>query len=188
MSAPWIAVVVCQSVLIIALAIVVVGVLRRAVGALDAVHNAGFSTRDLAAGPPIGTRLPAMSIRGTDGSDMTLADMPGPFVLAVLTSHCAPCRSIAEQIREDEEMLAGLEGLVVITDQDGPERLGLREPIRMVIDSDGLTVSSLDLPGTPYVIAVDADGAVQSAQLLAGPAQIVSFLDSVRSTEVRTPS
>ena len=121
-----------------------------------------------------------MGVQRTDGSELTLAELPGPLVLAVLTSHCSPCRSIAEQLRRDPETMARLAGLVVLTDPEGPERLELGDPLTVLIDPTGTITSQLELPGTPFVLAVNADGTVHAAQLLAGPTQLVNLLDAVR--------
>src|SRR6185437_1490245 len=99
---------ICLWVIVIALVFVVVGVLRRAAAALESLQADSFSTRDLPMGPPAGSKLPPMAVRRTDGSDLTLAELPGPFVLAVLTSHCSPCQSIAGQLRDDPQTLAKL--------------------------------------------------------------------------------
>ena len=181
MSAPWIAVMICLWVAVIALTLVVVGVLRRAAAALEALQGDGsFSTSDLPMGPPEGSKLPPMAVRRTDGSDLTLAELPGPFVLAVLTAHCSPCRSIAAQLREDPQTLAKLDGMVVLTDPEGPDRLGLGDPLTVLVDPTGQITANLQLPGTPFALAVNADGTVHAAQLLAGPVQLVNLLDAVR--------
>jgi AhpC/TSA family len=179
-TAPWIAVMVCLWVVVIALVVVVVGVLRRAAAALESLPSGSFSTRDLPMGPPAGSKLPPMAVQGTDGADLTLADLPGPFVLAVLTSHCSPCQSIAEQLRGDPQTLAKLDGMVVLTDPEGPDRLGLGAPLTVLVDPTSQITAQLELPGTPFVLAVNADGTVHAAQLLAGPAQLLSLLDAVR--------
>ncbi|HET7017766.1 MAG TPA: hypothetical protein VFI65_27840 [Streptosporangiaceae bacterium] len=180
MSAPWIAVMICLWVAVIALTLVVVGVLRRAAAALESIQAGSFSTSDLPMGPPEGSKLPPMSVRRTDGVELTLADLPGPFVMAVLTAHCSPCRSIAEQLRSDPEMQAKLDGMVVLTDPDGPERLDLGERFTVLVDPTSQITAALQLPGTPFVLAVNAGGTVHAAQLLAGPVQLVNLLDAVR--------
>lgn len=180
MTAPWIAVMICLWVIVIALVFVVVGVLRRAAAALESLQDNSFSTSDLPMGPPAGSKLPPMAVRRTDGSDLTLAELPGPFVLAVLTSHCSPCQSIAGQLRDDPQTLAKLDGMMVLTDPDGPERLGLGAPFTVLVDQTSQITANLQLPGTPFVLAVNADGTVHAAQLLAGPVQLVNLLDAVR--------
>ncbi len=186
MSAPWIAVMICLWVAVIALTLVVVGVLRRAAAALEALPGGSFSASDLPTGPPAGSKVPPMSVRRMDGVELTLGDLPGPYVLAVLTSHCSPCRSIADQLRKDPQTVAKLDGLVVLTDPEGPERLALGalggpggRPTVLVDPTSSIT-AQLALPGTPFVLAVNADGTVHAAQLLAGPAQLVNLLGAVR--------
>lgn len=183
MSAPWMAAVISLWVLFVVLALVVIGVLRRVVAALETLSESGsFSTRELAGGPPVGSSLPAMELRGQDGGQLSLAELSGPFVLAVLTSHCAPCLGIAERLRAGQDTMSWLDGVVVVTDPEGPARLDLPEPVTVLVDPQSQVVATLQLPGTPFVIAVGADGTVQAAQLLAGPEQMVSLLDSVRLT------
>jgi hypothetical protein len=181
-TAPWIAVMVCLWVVVIALILVVVGVLRRVAAALESMQGSSFSTRDLPMGPPAGSKLPSMAVRRTDGSELTLAELPGPFVLAVLTSHCSPCQSIAGQLRDDPQTLAKLDGMVVLTDPEGPERLGLGTPLTVLVDPTSQITAQLELPGTPFVLAVNADGTVHAAQLLAGPGQLVTLFDAVRES------
>lgn len=93
---------------------------------------------------------------------------------------CSPCRSIAEQLRDDPQTLAKLDGMVVLTDPEGPERLGLGAPLTVLVDPTSQITANLQLPGTPFVLAVNADGTVHAAQLLAGPVQLVNLLDAVR--------
>ncbi len=187
MSAPWIAVVVCLWVLFIALTLVVAGVLRKVAAALESLPAGGFSSRQMPMGPSLGSTLPPLEVRRADGSQMSLADLPGPFILAILTSHCSVCLTIADRLRAEPDTLASLDGVVVVTDTEGPERLGLGHPITVLVEPQNQVISALQLPGTPFVIAVSADGTVQAAQILAGPGQLVNLLDTVRPTRVETP-
>jgi hypothetical protein len=187
MSAPWIAVVVCLWVLFVAMALVMAGVLRRVATALEAVP-AGPRKHEMPSGPPRGSGLPAMEVRREDGSHASLSELPGPFVLAVLTSHCAPCVAIADRLRADPPLLASLDGVVVVTDPDGPARLDLGPTVTVLVDPHDQVMASLQLPGTPFVIAVGADSTVQTAQLLTGPGQLSTLLDRVRSSSTAEPT
>jgi len=179
LSAPWIAAVVCLWVVVVVLAVVVAGVLRRVATVLESLPAAGQAGRVMPAGPPVGDRLPGLEVVREDGSVMSLSELPGPLVLAVLTSHCSPCLAVADRLR-DPELAARLDGLVVLTDGEGRGRLALGDPVVVLADSRGELMSVLQLPGTPFVVGVDCDGVIGSAQILGGPEQLVDLLAEVR--------
>jgi hypothetical protein len=182
-TAPWIAAFVCLWVLVIGLALTLIGVLRKVATALDGLPE-GVSTRQLPAGPPVGRPLPPLPVQRADGSAARLADLPGPFVLAVLTSHCSPCLSIAGRLRDEPDTVARLDGMVVVTDPEGPQRLALGPSVTVLVDAHNEVIPALELPGTPFAVAVGADGNVRAAQILAGPSQLVSLFDSIRPAPV----
>lgn len=168
---------VCLWVLLISLALVVAGVLRRVAFVLESLPADGTG-QQMHNGPSVGSRLPELKVEREDSSRLTLADLPGPFVLAVLTSHCSPCLAIADQLRGELDRLVELDHLVVVTDEYGRERLNLSEPVVVLADLDNQVMSRLQLPGTPFAIAVNAKGVVESAQLLGGLDQLVRLLDA----------
>jgi hypothetical protein len=67
----------------VAMATVMAGVLRRVATALESVP-VGPRKHEMPSGPPRGSGLPAMEVRRQDGSQTSLSELPGPFVLAVL--------------------------------------------------------------------------------------------------------
>lgn len=185
MSSPWIAAFVCLCTAVVVLAVVVAGVLRRVAAVLEDTAAHGHGGRPTPAGPPVGDPLPALVAQQPDGSSVTLDQLDGPMVLAVLTSHCQPCLSVADGLAADPELMARMDGLVVLTDGGGRDRLRLDNPVVVLADPDGRAMRGLDLPGTPFVISVGADGLVRDAHVLAGVEDLVGVVEGISGTPVR---
>lgn len=175
MSTAWIVVIVCLWLVVMGLAVVVAGVLRRVAAALEAQASSG-SPAGRRAGPVNGTSLPQITVSQATGRAISLSEVPGPFVLAILTSHCSPCLAIAEWLRANPERLRGASRLVVLTDATGRAVIDLDGCATVLTDQDGVALQALDAPGTPFVLALDAEGKVTSSSLLSGPDQLLRML------------
>ncbi|MGH2916129.1 MAG: TlpA family protein disulfide reductase [Solirubrobacteraceae bacterium] len=175
MSAAWIVVIVCLWLVVVGLAVVVAGVLRRVATVLEAQAAIGQAS-GRRVGPVNGARLPEIAVGGASGRAVLLSALPGPFVLAVLTSHCSPCLAIAETLRTSPERLRGAGRLVVLTDVDGRAVIDLDHCATVLTDADAAAIRALDVPGTPFAITVDAQGSVASASLLGGADQLLGML------------
>jgi hypothetical protein len=183
MTAPWIAAFVCLWVLVLGLAAVVTGVLRRVAPILEVSSAAGAPSAERH-GPPVGEPLPAIEVQRRGEDPVRLSDLGGPLVIAVLSSQCDPCPAISGWLAANEARLDGLDRLVVLGDGDGHARLGLPESVRLLIDDRRRAVRGLGVPGTPFAIEVDGDGRVISSSLVHGPEHLVSLLEesAVRSS------
>ena len=176
MSAAWMAVVVTLWVVVVILVLVVAGVLRRVLALLE-MYAALPAPMGTSAGPPPGQPLPALQARDGTGRLTDLADLPGPFVLAVLTSHCQPCLEVADALRlQDPERL---QHLVVLTDGGGLARVGPPAPARAFEHDSGDLMATLAIPGTPFVTVVDSSGAVRMSQILAGVDHLLHLLRGI---------
>lgn len=99
MSGVWIAVIVCLWAAVLTLAVVVAGVLRRVAAVLDSGSVAGLAA-GMRPGPAVGSRLPDHRAGQESGPMVALSELPGPCVLAILTSTCSPCLTVAQWLRE----------------------------------------------------------------------------------------
>jgi hypothetical protein len=172
-SAAWIVVIGCLWVVGCVLAITVAGVLRRLATVLEAQAQAPASPpTDQRIGPNKGSPLPQLRVQRIDGRSMTLSELSGPFALAVLSSHCGPCLLISDWLRSHSDRLDGL-ALMVLTDVSGREVLGLPAEVEVLADERDEMFQVLNLPGTPFVISIDASGLVVSASLLGGPEHLL---------------
>jgi hypothetical protein len=184
-SAPWVAAFVCLWVAVIVLAFVLVGVLRRVVAALEHASSGEPKGAPLPAGPPLGQPLPGYEVETSGGDSIRLSELPVPLVLAVLTSSCSPCLAIADRLRSESERLTDPSRLVVVTDQTGHERIDLDHILTVLVDKQGLLLSVLDLPATPFVVTLSADGTVSSARIPGGAEDLFALVAGVRERRER---
>jgi hypothetical protein len=117
----WIIVIICLWVVVAGLVVVVAGVLRRVAVALESQPVSGPSP-GRRIGPVTDSPLPGIVVGEASGRAITLSDLHGPFVLAILTSHCAPCLAIADWLRTNPNRLHGAGRLVVLTRRRRPCR------------------------------------------------------------------
>lgn len=188
MSAPWIAVVVALWAVVIVMVVVMAGVVRKAAVALERASTAGSGGQHMPIGPNLGTSLPDVKVEAADGSLVSLADLPNPCVVAVLTSTCSPCLAVADRLAGDPSLVATLDRLVVLTDRDGRARVDPGGPVLVLADAQGRVIQALGLPGTPFVLSVDADGAVRSGTILTGVEQLVHLLEDIGTRPAVRPA
>lgn len=174
MSTPWIVIVVCLWLVVLGLVVVVGGVLRRIAVVLESQPVAVSGSRRV--GPPHGERLRGLTVGRSDGGAAELVELAGPFVLAVLTSHCGPCLSIVEWLRDHPESLETAGTLIVLTDRNGRSVLDLDAITTVITDDAEQMFSALNIPGTPFAIVVNQDGTVDSSTILTGPSHLLQML------------
>jgi hypothetical protein len=183
LSTPWIVVVSWMCLVLVGLVAVVAGLLRRVAVVLESQPVAG--SRDVASmGPEVGSRLPDLVVGRSDGEQVALSDLPGPFVLAMLTSHCGPCLTIVEWLRDHPSSLESAGALVVLTDAGGREVLGLDDIATVVSDDAGQMFDALNVPGTPFAISVGSNGDVESSDIVAGRDHLLQMLGVPASPQI----
>lgn len=188
MSTPWMVAIVCLWVAVVVLVLVVAGVLRRVATVLESLPASVDSLPRLPAGPALGQPLPRLEVAWADGTRRFLSDLQGPAVLAVLTSQCATCLMIVDALREQSAGGSRFDGLVVLTDATGRERVTLGAEVEVLADVHGRLHNVLQLPGTPFVVAVDAQGLVRQAQILTGVAELSGMLQRARDDGITSRS
>jgi peroxiredoxin len=126
-------------------------------------HPSAFPT-----GVAVGEPIPAFRLPGTDGAEVTLADLAGRQVLLVNWSpRCGFCTRIAPELAElqPELQALGVE-MVFITLGDAEENRPLLEEHGLhprVLFGDGSDVDVFEGVGTPSAYLVDGEGHAASA-------------------------
>lgn len=126
-------------------------------------HSSPFPT-----GVAVGEPIPPFRLPGTDGAEVTLADLADRQVLLVNWSpRCGFCTRIAPELAElqPELQARGVE-LVFITLGDAAENRPLLEEHRLyprVLFGEGLDVDVFEGVGTPSAYLVDSAGNAASA-------------------------
>lgn len=139
MTGWWVVAFVAQWVLVIALAIVVVA-LARQVGALHLRLGPRGALEIDTEGPALGEQLPELVARGPGGSAARLGGPGVPRLILFSSPTCSICREVEPGL----PAAARAAGMVPVVIQDADvER-------------------TLEIPGTPFVLALDAVGVVRA--------------------------
>jgi hypothetical protein len=164
MSGGWIALIVALWLIVIALAVLVLGLISR-VTQLERAVTTQPEVRPPSRGPQPGTRLAVVSgherLAAASGSVQRL--------ILFLSSSCEPCRRLAADLRAaatddgaGSPTPAGVD-LVVVTDRKGVEVFGDLAVSELVAQSAGELSSGWEVPGTPFAISVDDTGVVRAS-------------------------
>src|SRR5215472_8939145 len=174
MPVGWALAVVVIAVALLVLAVLMLGVLRQVAPLLEEVSvqleavsaQLGASpghqhqSRMRLPGLTVGDALPPFTARDARGK-VTNDDLRGrSVILAFLSAGCRPCQLIASQLAA--EGTGDLTGrLLVVTAEGEPAALGLPPDVPTLIEDNHEVSEALTLLGTPFAIAVDAEGTVR---------------------------
>jgi hypothetical protein len=181
MSTGWAIVVIVQWLAIVALAAVVLGLVRQ--GAPAAEQTA--ESRELLfqnQGPAVGSKLPPFTGRDGSGGTLNAAQIVGrPAVLLFLSATCLPCVRLADEIAgSDPGDLA--DSLIVVTAPDGHEKLRLPASVRVLVMPDKEVAEVFTIKGRPFAIAAGADGVIRTKQGVNTVAQLGGITASATSS------
>jgi len=172
MPVGWAVAVVVIAVAVIVLAVLMLGVLRQVAPLLEAVSaqleavsaqlgaSPGHQSRMRLPGLIVGNALPPFTARDAQGK-VTNDNLRGrSVILAFLSAGCRPCQLIAGQLAA--EGTGDLTGrLLVVTAEGEPAALGLPPDVPTLIEDNHEVSEALTVLGTPFAIAVDAEGTVR---------------------------
>lgn len=165
MSAPWITVLLALWVVVVILAVIQVGVLRKVLPVLD--HAAAAPAMPFV--PSEGMLLPAFEASLADGSAITAAQMNGqPFILLFVSEACAPCRRLLLRL---EDYIWSAEGAAVYLVMADGARVDMPIPacVTPLLEHGGNVSRAFSVTATPLAVAVDRRGVVAQSLVPAGP-------------------
>jgi hypothetical protein len=156
MTGPWLAAFIILWVLVLLLAALVLGVLRRVLPLLDHLEQAQSRTAG-EFGLPVGSALPAFEARDREGDAVTADGIPRPGVVLFLDPECRPCQKLATELRSDGPNLDSVPLVLVAPDTDAGR--DLVPPNSPVLLQSGHAISrAFQTSITPHAFLVDADG------------------------------
>ncbi|HEY3902506.1 MAG TPA: hypothetical protein VGM14_01190 [Streptosporangiaceae bacterium] len=180
----WAVVIVVQWLVIIALAAIVLGVLRQATPHLEKLAESRPPRRLTDQGPAVGGKLPPFTGHDPAGQLVHAAELLGrPNVLLFMSATCPPCASLAEELRAADlgEFDASL--IIVI---DATDYARLRPPARLrVLHMPNREVGQVfAVSGRPFAVVTDADGIVRMKRGLNTVDQLKSLAGPVMRSVV----
>jgi hypothetical protein len=177
----WAIVVVGQWLAIIALAVVVLGILRQVTPRLQAT-TAHSPARLQAQGPAVGSAMPDFTGRDRYGGIITTAQLRGrPAVVLFLSADCSPCVNLAREMGASDPVEELADALVVVIDPGGVEALELPGWPRVLAMPKIEVLEVLEVRGRPFAMAVDNDWVVREKRMVNTVEQLRSLAVSVIS-------
>lgn len=157
----WAVVIVVQWLAIIALAAIVLGVLRQATPHLEKLAESPPPRRLIDQGPAIGSKLPPFTGHDPAGQLVHAAELlGGPNVLLFMSATCPPCAGLAEELRVGD--LGELDSfLVIVIDAADYARLRLPSRLRALHMTNREVGQVFGVSGRPFAVVTDADGIVR---------------------------
>lgn len=185
MPVGWAVAIVVLWLAVIALAVVLLGVLRQITSHLDRFARQPSAPMS-AQGPAVGSSLPDFTARDSHGGTVTAGQLRGePSVLLFLSSGCAPCRVLAEEIAGSDPSDPGelTRILIVVTDPSSVDALRLPVWLRILTLPESTQAEEFGIPGRPFAIAADQDGFIRGTRLLNTVGHLTDFVASKLSPE-----
>jgi hypothetical protein len=160
-TGPWIAAFVVLWLLVLALAFLHLGVLRRILPVLEAAERHGHGARFGLGGLPAGTPLPDFEVETEAGDPVHTRDLRNRQAVWLLASPgCEPCEALAAELREAGEPALGVPLLAISDVSETELTLGLPPGVTTLYQRQGAAADALRTDATPHALAVDARGVV----------------------------
>jgi hypothetical protein len=162
-SAFWIAALVSLWLIVAILALLVLGLLRRIAPILERAE-AIISSEPAPPGLSPGSLMPPFEVTTVDSRRIAASDLIGkPFVLLFVSSGCAPCARLAEQIGEAGDPDLGFDLLVVADDSDAGVEFGEWGSARVAYQVDHEVSHAFETSATPHAFVISGSGTVVAA-------------------------
>ncbi|MGH2749895.1 MAG: hypothetical protein ACRDK3_03330 [Actinomycetota bacterium] len=182
LSGWWAASYVALWILVVVLCVVVVA-LARQIGILHLRLGPRGALELDTEGPALGEGRPPLQTRDLDGQPVTVGGRGAEQFLLFVSPGCAVCEQVLPSVGAVAEATG--KHPIVLTDVDETEtRLAFRHkrtaaPIVASVES----FKNYEVPGTPYVVVLDAHGVVQAKGTVNNLEQMEGLIDTARRRE-----
>jgi thiol-disulfide isomerase/thioredoxin len=167
-SAPWVAAFIALWIVVLLMAGVVLGVLRRMTTVLVQVERGAASGAGAAAigGIPVDSHANAFRAALEIGDDVASNDLVRePMILLFMGGYCGPCEEIAPELADVGDTIEGLPFVVVLNEEEGrPPWLPLSVPV--VYQRGGEVARAFENIATPQAYVVEPNLLVRAKRLV----------------------
>lgn len=178
MSGWWLISYVVLWALVVVLAVVVVA-LARQIGTLHLRLGPRGALEIDDEGPPLGERVEPLAASDLEGRELVLGGDGSPQLLLFVSPGCDVCRQVLPSVNAAARQ-GDLEA-VVVTDAGEEESAAYARKLRSVPVAASLeAVEAFGVPGTPYVVVLDADGVVRAKGTVNNMEQMEGLVDTAR--------
>jgi len=162
-SGPWVIAFIALTAVVLLLAVLVLGVIRRVMERLlqtEAMFSPKLTDSSSGAGPTPGEPAPSLPSNLVPGSKAPYDTPQGRMVL-FLDAGCEPCRVLAHDLTSHGLKLNGFQPILVIDDAALIRQNHFPDGI-VVIDDQRSIAKSWQVTGTPSVFLIDETGTVRA--------------------------
>lgn len=172
MSWPWIVAFLALWAVTIGVALMLMGLLRRVSGLIEAAEQR-IGAQPALGGLPIGGVVPPFEVQGEDGAIVSSSDLlfSRPTVLVMLSPDCAPCQTLVDELQSLDQQMGHLPIVAVLK---GDRQSGFDPGGTLPFFYDRTAFEAFDNTTTPFAYAVDAEATVVASG-------VASSIDSLRS-------
>lgn len=188
MSWPWVVAFVALWILVLVLAVLMLGAMRRVVPLLVQLEKTAARQglpSDVGGLPP-GSEVPSFELINGAGEKVRFGEtLPLPAVFLLVESGCSPCEELMEELdQQHADSLSGVPLYVVLTDEsDGRGKFAtLREKGLQVFEQKQKQVSDVfQQQAFPHAFAVSVDGRVADSTIANSVDQLKRLAEEARA-------
>jgi hypothetical protein len=159
MTTPWAIGFVALAIVVLAEGVVILGVLRRVIPALEQGGNGTSASFELGALPLL-TRVPDLHLVDGGGGHVDFPVVLSETTIVLLVeAGCAPCATLAGVLRREKDLIEGLP-ITVISDREAPAVFGLPDWITVLTGERSEITAAFGTSATPYGFVLGAGGIV----------------------------
>ena len=171
MSTAWIAAFLLQWAVIVVIAIMLIGVLRRSADALELAEERVSPPTSLG-GIPVASQAPHFDVlvptdalaNGAHVQDASEL-LDSPTILLFMKQHCPPCRALAKQLGSNLGTLDDMHLRIVLAEEDGlPDWLPVGLPV--IFERDKSVTRALQNSASPQAYVLDTDRLVLAKRIV----------------------
>jgi len=164
MTSAWTIAFLALSLLVLLLAVLVVGTLRRIAVVLERAQAElpAASDRSMTLGISPGSTIPYFTAEEVGRGAFTSDDLLGsPAVVLFLGTSCAPCRDLIDDLRAGHVPETAAR-LVVVVDASDAAELAVSSHVTVLAERDKEVARAFETTATPHGFAVSPDGVVSA--------------------------
>lgn len=169
MSTSWAAAFVALWVVVLVIAVVVVGLLRRISSVLEQAEAHVASSGSGAAaigGLPVASYAPEFRVFNENGDEIKTAELVRtPTILLFMEAHCGPCEQLAPDLEPAVDEIEGVPFFIVLSEEEGRPPW-LPTGVRAVYQRQGELSQAFENTATPQAYVLDPSRFVLSKRLI----------------------
>jgi hypothetical protein len=186
MTAPWIAAILGLWAVVLLIAALGVGLLRRATATLEGTQALlrGMTRKPDVGGLTEGARLRDFDAIDAHGGRVHSASFRGqPTIYLLMDNECGPCEELERELTRDLDWLDGIRLVAIFEGGDHPHDSALPSEVEVLFQRAAEVSSAFESSATPHAFAVDGTGVVVAKTVPNSVEHLRELAQSLNGTE-----